>query len=82
MTKEEEYKAILAIGEQIHALVQESIKTHGVRVTVAGLVACSAALIGTLDRDPLARALAAWNRCFASVYDANLFAPIDTAGEA
>jgi hypothetical protein len=74
--------AALDVERQICELMQEAMNTHGVTATVAGATMAIGSLIGTLDRNPEARALAAWTRCFTVCYDAALLMPPRTAGDA
>lgn len=74
MATPEQHKAMSSVEMKLCVLLDEMIQEHGASVAIAGAVMAVASLIGTLDRNPNARALASWQRSFTVVYDATLYA--------
>ena len=83
MATQEQRDATADVALQVSQLLSEAAQTHGMLIALGGAVSAIGALVGTLDRDPSARALAAWQRAFTVTYDAALYGPeLRSAGEA
>ncbi|MGH6796582.1 MAG: hypothetical protein ACREDH_15615 [Methylocella sp.] len=64
------------VENRLNVELANLIEKYGLKVAVTGLVCAAAGLVAGIDRNPLARALAAWQRTFSMAYDNALFHPV------